>query len=380
MPSLPLWLRCCLLPLGRGDSGAVSVGRAGRLRGGRGRSRAASVALVVLLVLGQRPSLAAPASAEPAEDFGRWERPVNICLLSLTAAALPLASVEAAAPSAAAAAAAAGAGPSPGRSEPPAATAAGAMAAAGAASGSAAAAAAAPKAAPAQGAKPGRSKPPPTTAGGTASAAAPAASPANRAGGGASRQGVGSRPLVQPQSGPGAVSPGPARSLAAVSAPTPASPQASSPAAAPAKPRLARSRASSAAGALDLLVERSQALAELELPCRSVRLDQQLAGLLTIRFLPSLRGASLPATQLAYTGVLTPGSQPLGCRAGRCDLQGDLELQVSAVAVSALDRQGLPTGLPQAFLARGSCSVAERRVVCQARASLEQSWTAQARW
>jgi hypothetical protein len=121
-------------------------------------------------------------------------------------------------------------------------------------------------------------------------------------------------------------------------------------------------------------------LAELELPCQSIRLDQLLPGLLTIRFLPALRGAAQPATQLAFTGVLAASSPPLGCRDGACDPRGDLELRVSAVAISALDPQGLPVSLPQAFLARGSCSVAARQVICRAWVAAERRWRAEAHW
>lgn len=147
--------------------------------------------------------------------------------------------------------------------------------------------------------------------------------------------------------------------------------------AAAARPLSSRS-GPTAAGAAALLPQ--PALTETELPCQSVRLDQLLPGLLTIRFLPALRGATQAATQLAFTGMLAASSSPLGCRDGACDLGGDLELRVSAVAISGLDSQGLPVSLPQAFLARGSCSVGARLVICQAWVAAQQSWSAQARW
>lgn len=120
--------------------------------------------------------------------------------------------------------------------------------------------------------------------------------------------------------------------------------------------------------------------AEMELPCQSVRLDQLLPGLLTIRFLPALRGGRRPPPQLVFTGMLAASSPPLACRDGACDPRGDLELRVSAVAISELDPQGLPVSLPQAFLARGSCSVAARRLLCQAWVAAQRSWRAEAHW
>ncbi|MEB3271242.1 MAG: hypothetical protein VKJ44_06305 [Synechococcus sp.] len=132
------------------------------------------------------------------------------------------------------------------------------------------------------------------------------------------------------------------------------------------------------AGAAALLPQ--PVLAETELPCQSVRLDQLLPGLLTIRFVPALRRAAQPATQLAFTGVLAASSPPLGCRDGTCDPRGDLELRVSAVAISGLDPQGLPVSLPQALLARGSCSVAARLVICQAWVAAQRHWRAEAYW
>lgn len=376
---MPLLMRCCLIPLGRQDSGAAPVGRTGRLRSGRGRHRQAIGALVGLLLLGQRPSLAAPSAADTPEDFGRWERQVTVCLLSLPGAERPVDPPQAAAAPVPAAASAQGS--DPGSGMPPPATAGRMAAAAGpgvsGSSRSAARAVAAGSTAPtiSRGAP---AKPPAAAVAGQGTAVA--GRPGGPGTSTAKAPAAGRAAAAKAASGSAAAAaPAPAAAPTAGSAPTAPPPVAPVSTAVPRKAQLSDS-GSRQPGAQELLAEPPQETLELEQPCRSVRLDQQLAGLLTIRFLPSLRGASQPATQLTYTGVLAPRSQPMGCRAGRCDLQGDLELRVSAVAISALDRMGLPIGLPQAFLARGYCSVAERRVNCQARVSAQRSWAARARW
>lgn len=118
----------------------------------------------------------------------------------------------------------------------------------------------------------------------------------------------------------------------------------------------------------------------VERPCQGVRLEQHQAGLLSIRFLAPLRGRGGAAFQLMFTGVLEPTSEPMRCGEGRCEFDGVIGLQVSALAITAFDREGLPLGLPEPHLAEGRCRVSGREVLCRARSVMEREWQARARW
>lgn len=112
--------------------------------------------------------------------------------------------------------------------------------------------------------------------------------------------------------------------------------------------------------------------------CRTVRLDQQAAGLLTLRFIASGAGSRFASRQLTFAGVLEPGSVPMRCDEGRCEPQGILRVRISAVAQSGFDARGLALGLPQASLARGSCLVEGKSLRCQAEGGLGERWRAEA--
>ncbi|MFM7087181.1 MAG: hypothetical protein ACKOXO_09370 [Cyanobium sp.] len=114
--------------------------------------------------------------------------------------------------------------------------------------------------------------------------------------------------------------------------------------------------------------------------CRSLRLDQHLAGWLSIRLLPDLNPADPVAAPLLFAGMLVEGSRPLRCDGGRCELDGPILLQISSVA------SGRAGGLqPFAFLshsrlAQGRCRLEEGQVSCQARDSEGRHWSADVRW
>lgn len=111
-----------------------------------------------------------------------------------------------------------------------------------------------------------------------------------------------------------------------------------------------------------------------QLGCRSVRLDQQLAGLLSIRFLP--RSRDREAQQLLFAGVLRPGSQPMRCQDRRCQPQWPIQVQLSAMATSNMRT----LGLPQARVIQGNCSLDQDRVLCTARDRDGRRWEARGRW
>jgi hypothetical protein len=115
-------------------------------------------------------------------------------------------------------------------------------------------------------------------------------------------------------------------------------------------------------------------------PCQLLRLDQQMQGLLTVRFVALTTASQLASSELVVAGVLDSGSRPMRCRQGRCDPRWPMRLLVSAVAPSSVDLRGLAVGVPQARVARGQCLLERRRARCQAGVPGGQRWEASARW
>ena len=111
--------------------------------------------------------------------------------------------------------------------------------------------------------------------------------------------------------------------------------------------------------------------------CQQVQLDQQMEGLLTVRFIaPGAQKDSL--NQLIVVGLLQPNSQPLLCQQGHCQPAGPLTTVVSTVSERSFDGRGLAQGLPKAWLASGSCRFEGRNVRCEAAAPDGQRWQANA--
>jgi hypothetical protein len=116
-------------------------------------------------------------------------------------------------------------------------------------------------------------------------------------------------------------------------------------------------------------------------PCRTLRLDQQLSGLMSVRFSGvSREGAGGGGSELRYVGILMKGSLPMRCREGRCEPQWPLRLAVTALAESGFDGSGLASGLPQTHLAKGDCLLAKGSVVCRAASADGPPWQAEARF
>jgi hypothetical protein len=112
--------------------------------------------------------------------------------------------------------------------------------------------------------------------------------------------------------------------------------------------------------------------------CSSLRLDQLLEGLLTVRLVSIAGSGSRPSQQLVFAGVLAEGSRAMRCRDGRCQPRLPLRMQVSAVAQNGFDPRGLALGLPASHLARGECLLERRRLRCTATGSGGLTWTAAA--
>ncbi|MEB3256535.1 MAG: hypothetical protein VKJ05_09135 [Synechococcaceae cyanobacterium] len=108
--------------------------------------------------------------------------------------------------------------------------------------------------------------------------------------------------------------------------------------------------------------------------CRTLRLDQQLPGLLSLRLLGGDSGAVDSPGQLVFAGVLEPGSRPLRCRQLRCRPQGAVRMQVSAMARSVLPQDPGATTLLRSQLAQGQCVLEGRRLRCLVRGADGEEW------
>ena len=112
--------------------------------------------------------------------------------------------------------------------------------------------------------------------------------------------------------------------------------------------------------------------------CRLLRLDQQMEGLLTVRFLqPGGTGAFLDR-QLVFAGVLAPGSKGMQCQASRCEPRWPLRLQVSAVGQAGFGEATAAMGLTKAQLASGHCQLDARALRCEAVGPEGRKWQAEA--
>ncbi len=110
-----------------------------------------------------------------------------------------------------------------------------------------------------------------------------------------------------------------------------------------------------------------------------LRLDQQMGGLLSVRFLEAGAAGGGPATQLVFAGVLEAGSRPLGCRHLRCRPRWPIRLEVRALARGGLTLEPHRPDLLRAQLARGRCELREQRWSCWASGSDGEEWRVEAR-
>jgi hypothetical protein len=114
--------------------------------------------------------------------------------------------------------------------------------------------------------------------------------------------------------------------------------------------------------------------------CQVVRLEQNLEGLLSVRFLADRSGPQLRAEQVLFAGVLESGQRPMRCGPdGRCVPRWPTRVVVASVAAASFDQRGLATTVPHTLLARGRCEVMRNQVRCQAQNEAGDSWSAKAR-
>jgi hypothetical protein len=119
--------------------------------------------------------------------------------------------------------------------------------------------------------------------------------------------------------------------------------------------------------------------------CIELELEQNQEGLLTVRFVGPGEGGPLASRELAFSGQLGVGQQPMRCSPdGRCRPPAPpLQLRLGSVAWSRFDGRGLAEELPLARLARGQCLLERQTIRCKAQLEppLPRSapWSAEAR-
>jgi len=112
-------------------------------------------------------------------------------------------------------------------------------------------------------------------------------------------------------------------------------------------------------------------------PCGRLRIEQNLEGLLSVRFSLVDAPERVAGATLVFAGVLDPSSKPMRCRGdGRCTPRLPLQLSVNAIATTlAHDRDGT-TSLPRSRLAAGHCRIDALAAHCQATGRDGTQWQA----
>lgn len=112
--------------------------------------------------------------------------------------------------------------------------------------------------------------------------------------------------------------------------------------------------------------------------CQRLRLDQQLEGLLVIRWVSGAAGSRYSSRQLVFAGLLDQASPPLRCNPqGVCRPAGAMAVWVSVVAESGFDPRGLALGLPSTRRVQGLCRLDARSFQCEASDPDGRRWRAE---
>ncbi|MCS5692385.1 hypothetical protein NZK33_10355 [Cyanobium sp. FGCU-6] len=112
--------------------------------------------------------------------------------------------------------------------------------------------------------------------------------------------------------------------------------------------------------------------------CQRLRLDQQLEGLLVVRWVSGAAGGRFASRQLVFAGLLDQASPPLRCNPeGACRPVGAMAVWVSLVAESGFDPRGLALGLPSSRRVQGLCRLEARHFHCEASATDGIRWRAE---
>ena len=112
--------------------------------------------------------------------------------------------------------------------------------------------------------------------------------------------------------------------------------------------------------------------------CGRLRIDQNLQGVLSVRFSLNSTSERYGGEDLVFAGLLHAGSEPMACRGdGRCQPRFPVQLSVNAIASGLFDRRGLAASLPRARVARGQCRIEAVRASCEATGHDGERWRAE---
>jgi hypothetical protein len=114
--------------------------------------------------------------------------------------------------------------------------------------------------------------------------------------------------------------------------------------------------------------------------CQYLRLEQQMQGLMSVRFIAASGGTTPSSSELVFAGVVAPGSGAMQCRQGRCEPSWPVRLLVHATAHAGIDPRGVALGIPRARMARGRCLLQKGSVSCRAGETGQAPWEASGRW
>ncbi len=113
--------------------------------------------------------------------------------------------------------------------------------------------------------------------------------------------------------------------------------------------------------------------------CVRLRLEQNQAGLLSVRLLNPAAQQQFGLQTLVFGGLLAGSQEPMRCNNdGDCKPQWPIDLEVATVASSLFNDQGQSNTLPVGHLARGSCRLERQRLSCEARDQEGRFWEAKA--
>ena len=114
--------------------------------------------------------------------------------------------------------------------------------------------------------------------------------------------------------------------------------------------------------------------------CQYLRLEQQMQGLISVRFIAAPAGQPPVTRELVFAGVVEPGGGGMRCRQGRCEPRWPLRLVVHATAHAGIDPRGVALGIPRARMAKGRCELQKGSVSCRAGEPGQGAWEAKGRW
>lgn len=113
--------------------------------------------------------------------------------------------------------------------------------------------------------------------------------------------------------------------------------------------------------------------------CQGLRLEQNLEGQLSVRFLAVGLREPIALEHLVFAGTLEQGQVAMRCdREGSCQPLWPARLTVATVATASFDQRGLALGVPRTRLARGHCQLERGLVRCQAWSRVGERWIAEA--